>query len=114
LKKTEYFDWVLLETFRLSSPGLGLFDRLSTVDTQIADIRIRKGTCVNYITKPSLLDDNIFEEAEKFKPERWSQPNQELNNMVMMTFSGGPRSCIGKNLALLEIKIAVIKFLQRY
>ncbi len=39
---------------------------------------------------------------------------QELQNLVLLTFSGGPRSCIGKNLALLESKIAVIKFMQRY
>lgn len=31
-----------------------------------------------------------------------------------MEFGAGPRSCIGKNLALLDTKIAVIKFLQRY
>ena len=29
-------------------------------------------------------------------------------------FSGGPRGCIGKNLALTEIKIMTIKFMQRY
>ena len=32
----------------------------------------------------------------------------------MHGFSLGPRSCLGKNLALLESKIAVIKFMQRY
>lgn len=32
----------------------------------------------------------------------------------MLAFSSGPRSCIGKNLAILQSKIAVIKFLQRY
>ena len=31
-----------------------------------------------------------------------------------MNFSGGPRSCIGKQLANLELKIALIKFLTRY
>jgi len=31
-----------------------------------------------------------------------------------MIFSGGPRSCIGKYLALTEIKVMTIKFMQRY
>jgi cytochrome P450 len=31
-----------------------------------------------------------------------------------LIFSGGPRGCIGKNLALLEMKVMVIKFLRRY
>jgi len=31
-----------------------------------------------------------------------------------MLFSGGPRGCLGKSLALVEIKVMMIKFLQRY
>jgi len=31
-----------------------------------------------------------------------------------MLFSGGPRSCIGKQLALMEMKVMMIKFLKRY
>ena len=34
--------------------------------------------------------------------------------MIGLAFSGGPRTCIGKHLALLESKIAMIKILQRY
>lgn len=29
-------------------------------------------------------------------------------------FSGGPRGCLGKNLALIEIRIIMIKFIKRY
>ena len=29
-------------------------------------------------------------------------------------FSGGPRGCIGKSLALIETKIMMIKFMKRY
>ena len=29
-------------------------------------------------------------------------------------FSGGPRGCIGKNLALVETKIMMVKFMKRY
>ena len=34
--------------------------------------------------------------------------------MVLLGFSGGPRNCIGKNLALLESKIALVKLMKRY
>ena len=35
-------------------------------------------------------------------------------NMLMMGFSLGPRTCIGKQLSMIESKIATIKFMQRY
>ena len=31
-----------------------------------------------------------------------------------LTFSAGPRSCLGKQLALTEIKVIVIQFLRKY
>ena len=31
-----------------------------------------------------------------------------------MLFSGGPRGCLGKGLALVEMKVMMIKFIQRY
>ena len=31
-----------------------------------------------------------------------------------MVFSAGPRTCIGKHLALLEAKVALIKFVKRF
>ena len=34
--------------------------------------------------------------------------------MVSIMFSGGPRGCIGKHLAIIEMKVMMIKFLQRY
>ena len=33
---------------------------------------------------------------------------------MSLTFSGGPRGCIGKNLALTESKVMMIIFLKRY
>jgi len=32
----------------------------------------------------------------------------------MPAFSGGPRNCLGKNLAIIEAKIGTIKLLRRY
>ena len=80
----------------------------------IGDIPICKGTTVNYINRTCFYDDAYFENAKEFRPERWENPTQDQLNMLMMGFSLGPRTCIGKHLALLESKIAAIKFVQRY
>ena len=55
--------------------------------------------------------DNPFE----FIPERWEREDyKQKRHLVEMVFSAGPRTCIGKNLALTELKIMTIKFMQRY
>ena len=107
-------DWVQYETMRLVSGGEGIFDRIATETTSIGDIPIFKGTTLNVINRTCFYDDAYFENAKDFRPERWENPSQEAFNMLMMGFSTGPRTCIGKHLALIESKIAAIKFIQRY
>lgn len=117
LKQMEYIDWIQLEAIRMRVPSVGLFDRLANEDVMITDIPIKKGTIVNYFQITNLYDEKLFPEPTKFKPERWAEKNehtQQMLNLVLMTFGSGPRFCLGKNLAMMETKIAFIKFLQRY
>jgi len=37
-----------------------------------------------------------------------------MNAYTLMGFSAGSRACIGKQLAMIETKIAVVKLFQRY
>ena len=117
LRQMEYIDWIQLEAVRMRVPSVGLFDRLATEDVMITDIPIKKDTVVNYFQITNLYDEKLFPEPTKFKPERWAEKNehtQQMLNLVLMTFGSGPRFCLGKNLAMMETKIALIKFLQRY
>lgn len=114
IKKMKYLDQIQLETMRLFGPTEGLIERVATQDVHIAGIAVRKGTALNYFQKTNLYDDGLFEEANKFKPERWDRQNPELQNLVGLGFSGGPRNCLGKHLSLIETKLAVIKFVERY
>ena len=57
----------------------------------------------------------LFEDPLEFRPERWEKKeNRGKISTVSSNFSGGPRGCIGKNLAITEMKVMMIKFLQRY
>lgn len=49
-----------------------------------------------------------------FRPERWEKDCDNNHPFALGGFSGGPRTCIGKHLAYLESKIALIKFMRRY
>ncbi|UPX16733.1 uncharacterized protein EKO05_0007120 [Ascochyta rabiei] len=51
------------------------------------------------------LDQQVFgEDADKFNPDRWMEPACANHmNKFMMAFGGGTRTCVGKNIALIEL-----------
>jgi len=63
------------------------------------------------------LDEKVWPNANKYDPERWinSTPEQ-LTEMKrwFAPFSVGPRSCIGRNLAWLELKMILAAFIKTY
>ncbi|KAJ7216047.1 cytochrome P450 [Mycena pura] len=57
------------------------------------------------------------DDADVYRPERWLDADSEKAAMMQKTFtpfSSGPRACIGRNLALLEIVIIVATLFRRY
>lgn len=41
------------------------------------------------------LDGSIFPDPHSFKPERWLTPGAEILDTFLVSFSKGPRSCMG-------------------
>lgn len=62
--------------------------------------------------------DSIFgERTEEFRPERWIEASEEqkiLMNNALFTFGIGSRSCIGKNISMLEIYKLVPTVLRKF
>ena len=74
-----------------------------------------KGTLVDMTWINFLHNPNIFVKPFEFSPERWEKEDiKKQQQLVSMIFSGGPRSCLGKNLAITEMKVMMIKIMQRY
>jgi cytochrome P450 len=64
------------------------------------------------------LDESVFgQRPDQFRPERWlDMPNHkvaEMNN-TLFTFGAGSRTCIGKNISLLEMHKLVPTVLRRF
>lgn len=66
-------------------------------------------------------DPRNFSSPSSFIPSRWfdraSKTPYELpnhNESAFIPFSYGPRSCVGKNLALLEMRILLAWLIQRF
>jgi cytochrome P450 len=62
------------------------------------------------INRYGALQEENFTHAHEFKPERWLESNPTAcahNRNASIPFGAGPRFCPGRNLALLEIKMAM-------
>ncbi|KAM0042385.1 putative cytochrome P450 [Helianthus debilis subsp. tardiflorus] len=57
------------------------------------------------------------EDCMKFKPKRWISDSGGIKHepsYKFATFSAGPRTCLGKNMALSQMKIVLITIIHRY
>ncbi len=87
-------------------------------DTTIADIRVPARTLIFGAMRSDSMREEFFEQAERFDPERWlhAAPGREAGSAsrVSMPFGAGPRVCPGRQLAMLEMKIALATLLGRF
>jgi len=118
-QKLPYLDAVIQESFRMH-PAAGLIlERI--VPPQGMDILgnfVPGGTIVG--CNPWVLHrrPEIFgSDVDTFRPERWLEANpSKLKEMkaTMFQFGAGARTCIGKNVSLLEVYKLVPSFLRRF
>ena len=87
-------------------------------DSVVADIRVPKGTLVFGALRPDAVREGVFENAAAFEPQRWLRTEAGHDaasaNRVSMPFGAGPRVCPGRQLAMLEMKIALATLLRRF
>ncbi|KAJ5805507.1 Cytochrome P450 [Penicillium pulvis] len=60
-------------------------------------------------------DERVFVRPNEFLPERWTtHPELVKDPSVFIPFSSGPYSCVGKQLALMELRRVTAEILTRY
>jgi cytochrome P450 len=58
---------------------------------------------------------DFWPHPDQFKPERFAPDrSRELHPFAFFPFGAGPRACIGKPLALLEMPLVLATIVQRY
>ncbi|KAH7041030.1 cytochrome P450 [Microdochium trichocladiopsis] len=61
------------------------------------------------------IDQDVFPEPEVFRPERWFAGEHEMERKkLFFAFANGGRGCIGKHLALAEMKILLQEIYSRF
>lgn len=126
-QKLKYFDCVVKEAMRLH-PAIGLLlERVvpSTGLTLPNGQFLSSGTIVGVSPWVIHRNERTFgAEVDSFIPERWHQSDGELEdqfqrrlsamNRYTFTFGAGSRTCIGKNISLLEIYKLIPTLLHQY
>ncbi|EFA07581.1 probable cytochrome P450 12c1, mitochondrial [Tribolium castaneum] len=119
LKKAPYLKAVIKETTRLAPIGIGNL-RTTVKNLVLGGYQIPKGTDVVTSNLVLCTNDEYFSRAKEFIPERWlSTTSGELskkntNPFIFAPFGYGPRSCVGKRLASLELEVALLKIIRNF
>ncbi|CDG85345.1 cytochrome P450 [Janthinobacterium agaricidamnosum] len=82
-------------------------------DTVIGDVAVPAGTMIWCVLRHDSVAEKHFPDPLLFDPQRWLQADGKPNSdkRVTMPFGAGLRTCPGRYLALLEIKIAMAMLL---
>jgi cytochrome P450 len=128
IDQLELLNACLLETLRLY-PSAG-FTRNTVEDFELEGYVIPKNTELLILPYLTQRDPDYFERPNEFWPDRWlTDPRLKSTSAKVslkshlsvvglsaqyLPFSLGQRSCVGKILAVNELRIAVVKLLQRF
>jgi len=92
--------------------------------TVLDDIALPTGTFVISLTRPGAVDRDEASDAGDFRPSRWRQiaasvererqPAQRAVLKASVPFGGGPRTCPGRYLAMLEMKMVLAVVARNY
>ena len=109
-----YLEATIEEDLRIHPPVLSL-DRECSKDTKIGNLMIKKGVNVKFPIWAMHHSEDLFQDPEEFRPERFMKDSKEdFHPYAYLPFGGGPRKCIGLRFAMIEMKLALAKLLHKY
>ncbi|TFY63011.1 hypothetical protein EVJ58_g3490 [Rhodofomes roseus] len=119
VKDLPYLEAVILEGQRLhSTVGAGLPRVVPAGGATVLGHHFKEGTCLSVPLYHLHRDESIWgPDAPEFRPERWIEASQERKKEMTAAFapfSVGPRACIGRNLAIMQLHIIFSTLFRRY
>jgi len=109
LNQLHYVNNVIKEANRLSTPAWSI-GREAIEDDSIDGYKIKKG--VSVLISPYLLHrkEAFWKDPMTFNPDRFNE--YEPNDYTFLTFGAGPKKCMGKGFAELEMHIVLYHILK--
>lgn len=114
LPKLTYTNNIIREVLRLY-PAIQNMFRRAVQDCDLGGYKIPKHTMLMASQWINHRDRQYFPEPDVFNPDRWANDlEKRLPAGGYFPFGYGPRTCIGKNLALMEIGLALATISQQF
>ncbi|KAM3069575.1 hypothetical protein ACMFMG_005676 [Clarireedia jacksonii] len=115
LEKLPYLTAVIKESLRIGPGGvaIGLPRIVPSPGATINKHFVPAQTIVSVTPCFVHYSPEIFPSPESFTPERWLEPNSELDKWLI-SFSRGPRMCLGQNLAWCELYLVFAGLFRRF
>lgn len=113
LGELKYLTAVIKEAMRIAYIADASSLHLTPRDMKILGYRIPKNTTIFCPGTRAFNTSDQWSDSDVFRPERWME-QEDVSQKYFLGFSFGPRDCVGQRLALLELRLVVIKLLVRY
>ncbi|KAI1471120.1 putative benzoate 4-monooxygenase cytochrome P450 [Daldinia caldariorum] len=117
IRNLPYLQMIINETLRIHcTSGIGLPREIppESDGVYIRGYYFPPGTVLSVPTYTMHHSREIWgEDADEFCPERWEETTARQKN-AFIPFSTGPRACVGRNVAEMEMKMIVATWARRY
>ncbi|PFH49587.1 hypothetical protein AMATHDRAFT_147425 [Amanita thiersii Skay4041] len=116
VKRLSYLDACINEALRIhSTSALGLPRIVPQGGLTVLGQYFPEDTVLSVPSYTIHRDPNVWgEDVEAYRPERWFEQDQNAIQKTFNPFSIGPRACVGRNLAFMELQIIIASLLRRY
>ncbi|CAL5044597.1 unnamed protein product [Urochloa decumbens] len=116
LGKLKLVNMVLYETLRLYG-AVSMIGRVAASDADLCGVKVPRGTVLAIPIAMLHRDEEVWgADAGEFNPLRFRDGVGRAAAIpgALLAFSGGPRSCIGQDFAMLEAKATLALILRRF
>lgn len=112
LNNLPYLDMCIKESLRCL-PAVWIFAREATKDLRLGDYFFPKGSILAISPLALGKNEKYFDNPEEFRPERWTREFERwLPRGAFVPFAAGPRVCLGKQFATMEMKVVLSTLIQ--
>ena len=115
VKSMPYLKALIKETARLQFTIIGTPRQLKE-PIILSDYEVPAGTVIllSFNQSASMSKKSFGDDFENFNPERWFRGSRKIHPFAKIPFGFGPRMCLGKRIAELEVSLFLIRLLQKY